>query len=386
MIIARPDTPTSILSPLPPVKMKEATVSPSSPPSEPSDSVILEEPWSNVQARAGKLTTLPDGSLHVESVRWGFKEEGAQTKDWVGIFADAKVDPKHVKNVYLGIKPFNPKLLAAHSVLIFEMDEDHPVTNSKGEKESAIVLSMEAKLAQGEAYGIGKTLSGKYGVVYQLQTWKDLMQKTGRREGLNQILYKLDLDESQRAKLVTNTLTEACAPRLDDKYHLFTNSCHSAAIDLVNTVTPDSQQMKRWLLPKIYNPMAVFPAQGDMIFAGQQLFAAQDRLIVQPDAAMYPEGMYTQGPVARTLRQASSSAAWAPACILAGALGGAVAGLALHQLPSLLAVPALAGAGGALGALFADTTKLRTHSSFIPVEDTLNMTPSQAFAASRSTP
>ena len=40
----------------------------------------------------------------------------------------------------------------------------------------------------------------------------------------------------------------------------------------------------------------------------------------------------------------------------------------------------------ALGALFADTTKLRTHSSFIPVEDTLNMTPSQAFAASRSTP
>jgi hypothetical protein len=362
--------------PLPPARLAPA------PDPQPVDSVVLEEPWSDVQRRAGKLTSHADGSLSVDAVRWGFTEQGASTNEWSGIFADARLDPKHVKNVYLGIKPFKPKALAAHSVLIFEMDENHPITNSKGEKESALVLSMEAKLAQGEQYGLGKTLSGKYGVVYQLQTWTDLMQKTGRREGLNQILYKLELNQEQRTALVEKSLAEACKPRQDDRYHLFTNSCHSAVIDLVNSVAEENRQMARWLLPKVYNPMALFPAQGDLIFYGQQLLAAQDRVIVQPDSAMHPDKMYVQGAVARTLRQASGSSLWTPACVVAGAVGGALAGLAVNGLPSLLTVPVLAGAGAGLGKLLADTAELRTHSSFVSNEQALQMSPSQAFAVS----
>lgn len=343
---------------------------------------VVEPPWSNVQARAGKLTRQPDGTLSVDTVRWAFKEEGP-SNEWSGIFADATIDPRRVKNVYLGLKPFSVKSLVAHSVLVFEMDESHPVKNSQGGQDSAIVLSMEAKLAQGEEYSMRKTLSGKYGVVYQLQTWTDLMQKTGRREGLNQLLYKLDLNAEQKEQLVQNALAAATAPRQDDRYHLFTNSCHSAAIDLVSSAVEDKRQISRWLLPKVYNPLALFPAHGDVLFHGHQLLAHHDRLVVQPDQELHPGKLLKQGPLAESLRQASSSPFWTPACVATGAVGGALAGLAVSQLPQLLTVPLMAGVGAGLGKLFADTTEVRTHSSFISNEEAIRMSPSEAFAASR---
>jgi len=339
-------------------------------------------PWSSMQSPVKNLTRLPDGSVHLDTVRWGLKEEGLPS-EWSGIFGDARLDPRHVKNIYIGVKPFDPELLAAHSVLIFELDENHPVTSSDGKKDSAIVLSMEAKLPQGESYSMKKTLSGKYGVVYQMQTWTDLMQKTGRREGLNQILYKLELDDAQKLALTEKSLEAAAASRSGERYHLFSNSCQSAAIDLVNEVVGEDQQIQRWLLPKIYNPMTLFPAQGDIVFAGHQWLAHQERLIVQPDAVMHPDKLYTEGATQKVLRQMSSSAAWTPACTAVGALGGAMAALSIQQLPALLAVPVAAGLGAKLGHFFAETTERRTQSLFVSNPDALNLSPSQAFQAYR---
>jgi hypothetical protein len=346
---------------------------------EGSDSVQ----WSTLQRPAGQLTVTDDGTLEIEKVRWGLKEEG-DPSDWPGVFSDAKVNPSHVKNVYLGVKPFNPELLAAHDVLIFEMDEQHPVTSSDGREDSGLVLSMEAKLAQGDHYAMKKTLTGKYPVLYQMETWSELVQKTTRREGHDQILYKLDLTHDQNQQLLKNALEVACADRKDERYNLFTNSCHSAAVDLVNSVSDSDHQMKRWLAPHVYNPMALFPAQGDILFAGKNLFTDEPRLVIHPNSELHPEKSQPEvGFLHSALKKAASSSIFGPACMTAGALGGSLAALSLSQIPPWLSLPIGIGLGAKLGQFTAETTERRVLSTELDGAQVVGLNPSQAIDLSR---
>lgn len=351
------------------------------------DSVLLtqtgqEEPWSNLQGLAGRLRADKQGNMKVDNVRWGLLEEGPSA-NWAGIFADAQIDPKHIKNIYLGVKPFNPKVLVAHDVLIFEMDEQHPITNSQGKKDSALVLSMEARLGTGEKYSMGKTMNGTYPVVYQLQTWSDLVQKTTRREGLEQHLYKLDLNQEQKEQLLKNSLQAACDPRPEERYGLVTNSCHTAAYQLVNTVIEPEQKVEQYLVPHVLNPLGMFPALADVLYSEHKLLAEQSRLVIQPDATLHPDKVVGQGFLEKTLRAASSSKAWGGACLATGAVGGSLAALAITQISPWLSVPVAAVVGAKIGQVAGDTIERRTHSNFLDAASAAHMSPSQAFEAAR---
>lgn len=302
-------------------------------------------PWSRVQRASTQLKKGSDGICTVDNVRFGFEENGP-ANDWKGIFQNANLDPTKVKHVYLGLKPFEPVALAAHSVLYFEMEDDHPVVGADGKTDKGLVLSMEAHLHDGEQYAISKTLSGKYGVVYQLGTFKDLVAKTTRKEAHEQFLYKLDLDPAQKVQLLQNTLEAAVANRPEERYNLFTNSCHSVVIDLVNGVIPKSQRIHRWLLPHIYNPFCAFPPYGDFVFAGHHLLAHEARRAVQPDVTLHPGTQKSQSPLANKLNRLSDNGIWNPAWGLAGSALGAALTSTIHSLPPLVALP-LGAAGGA---------------------------------------
>lgn len=364
--------------------LAKTTLTPARPPTEVAEPGVTDQveisaidptdgrPWANFQKASTRLEKRPDGSYNVDNVRWGFREEG-EAKEWPGIFKDLNIDPRHIKNVYLGVKPFKPEILAAHSVLIFEMDDDHPVTNAEGQTDRGLVLSMEARLHQGERYSMPKTLSGKYGVVYQLGTFTDLMQKTTRRENLSQILYKLELDDKQKEQLLKNTLEASVAGREGQYYNLFTNSCHSVAIDLVSSVVPDKQKMHRWLLPHVYNPAAALPPYGDMLFAGHHLLSHEARRVIQPSEELFgPQRGQTR--LGSVLREISSSPLFTPTVGTVGAIAGAAGGAALvnavNLLPPIVGIPLGVVAGGYVGArtgvAVAETIERRTNSVYEP--------------------
>jgi hypothetical protein len=319
-----------------------------------------ELPWSSLQQPSTQLQELPDGHLHLNVVRWGLNEQGPP-EQWTGHFSDCRIDPKQIKNVYIGQKPFAPTALAAHTTLIFEMDEKHPITNREGGSDPALVLSMEARMREGEPYVIKETLKGTYPVVYQLQTWTDLVQKSTRKEPLEQIRYKLELTEAQKEQLLRNTLAAASAPRETDRYNLFTNSCHSAAIDLVNTVMPEEQQVNRWILPHIYNPLAAFPAHGDILYAEHGWLSNEPRMVVQADDRLYPGVNQAPGWLHETSRNLSSSNLWKPACGLAGAAAGAALGAALPGIAGPIAATLGALGGARVGLALGETVRRRTH-------------------------
>jgi len=348
---------------------------PNEPDKQPLDSVEMDgdQPWTSMHRATHEVKQLPNGELHVDQARWGFNEVGLPA-DWAGIFSDANIDPKHIKNVYLGTKPFDPESLAAHSVLIFEMDDEHPVTNSKGQKDTGLVLSMEARVHQGEHYSMKESLSGKYPVIYQLGTWTDLVEKSTRKEDHKLIRYKLDLNPEQKEQLLRNCLDAAAAKRDEERYNLFTNSCHSVAIEMVNSVLPDSQKMKRWLLPHLYNPMATFPPYGDVIFAGHHLLAHENRLLITPDEGLHPGKHKGQTNLGKVVKHISTPAAWTPLCGLAGGLAAGL-GAAATGLPPLVAVPLAAIGGAVLGSSLGETLKRRTHTDYRPSSDYFPKTP-----------
>ena len=330
-----------------------------------------QSPWSNLQSPATRLQSLANDTLHVDNVRWGLNEEG-KPLDWSGRFSDATIDPRAVKDVYIGVKPFAPTALAAHTTLIFEMDEEHPVSNSQGQKDPALVLSMEARLHQGEDYSMKETLKGTYPVVYQLQTWTDLVQKSTRREALQQIRYKLDLNAQQQEQLLRNTLEKACSPYPNERYNLLTHSCHTAVIDLVNSVQPEEKQIDRWILPHVYNPMALLPSVGDVLFAGHDWFTQDNRLLVPPDARLHPQAAQGPSKMEKVGRAVSGSVAWKPLCALSGACAGAALGSTLGSaLPGPLGM-ALGGVlGSALTLSLGETVRRRSHTDYVPASQFL---------------
>ena len=314
--------------------------------------------WSPIQKPTRQLEQLPDGKVRLDSIRWGLNEEGERA-DWTGSFGEAVLDPAQVKNVYLGVKPFSPRALAAHSTLIFEMAE--PIQGPEGRVDAGLVLSMEARLRAGEQYKLLKTLNGKYEVVYQLGTLTDLMQKSTRKEANQQYRYLLDLEPSQKQELLKRTLEAAVAERGQERYNLFTNSCHSVAIDLVNSVVPEDQQMDRWLLPGVYNPLAAFPPYADILFARQDLLADTNAVVVNPDPRVHPSAPQEPTRTTQILRDISGTAAFKPLMSVAGgAIGGAL-GYALQSLPAALSVPVGALGGAYLAWEAAETVERRSH-------------------------
>lgn len=311
-------------------------------------------PWSNFQSVPTNLRTTGDGRLDVDNVRWGFdNSQGVELGKTPGVFSNMRIDPEHVKDVYLGVKPFDPTVLAAHSVLVFEMDDQHPVTNSKGQQDSGFVLSPEAHFHEGEVY----EMKGSYEMVYQLGSWSDTVEKTTRREGLNQIRYKLDLTPEQKKELCRRSLDLAVQDHTGEKYNMFSNSCHSITVDLVNSVVPEGQKIHRDLMPHVYNPMAVLPPYGDIVFAGHHLLAHEPREVVQTDTGKPIAPTRTS----RLLQSLSHTRGWQAACAVTGALVGALA-VPLVGPVALAVVPYAAHLGRSLG----DTLARRADSVYTP--------------------
>ncbi|MFN8610728.1 MAG: DUF4105 domain-containing protein [Vulcanimicrobiota bacterium] len=324
------------------------------------NSQTVSRPWSNFQSVPTNLRRRPDGAVQIDNARWGFdKSTSVSVSEMPGRFDDLVVEPRHVKDVYLGVKPFAPTALAAHSVLIFEMDPMHPVTNSKGETDSGLVLSPEAHFHQGEAYD----MKGSYEMVYQVGTWKDTVEKTTVREGLNQVRYKLNLSSEQKQQLLENSLELALQDHSGECYNLFTRSCHSVTVDLLNSVIPEEQQIRRDLVEDVHNPLAVLPPYGDVLLAGHDLLADHPREVVQTDSGAPLRA--TRG--SRLVQKLSRhTGLYRAACTGLGALAGSLSCAALGPL-GLCLVPGAAHLGRTVG----ETLARRANSVYTPAREIL---------------
>ncbi|MFN8612332.1 MAG: DUF4105 domain-containing protein [Vulcanimicrobiota bacterium] len=252
----------------------------------------LEAKWQKMaenpmQRPAHLLKKDDDGKLHVDNVRWGFEETSADPKDWVPRFRDTVIDPTKVKDIYLGEEPFAPKYIGGHGYAVIELEQ--PIVNSQGEKDNRLVVSMEAWTPKGESYSAGKGMKPNFGVVFQLGSFGDRVQRITRKEGRSINLYKLDLSPQQKQEFTENALQAALKDRKGEWYNTMTNSCWGAQVILLNTVLPEKQQIHRWT--KLFHKAkmsAVLPSVSGLVLQRKGVWNEARATEIVPDRRMWP--------------------------------------------------------------------------------------------------
>jgi hypothetical protein len=327
---------------------------PPSQPEAPGDKVELQSrPWDPTTRYAGVAKRLPDGKVEVDGVRWGLEEVGAKKSAWTPRFSRTTIDPSAVKDVYFARAPFDAGgIKMAHALLVIEFDPKSPMRNAAGDEDNRLVVSVEAKMHEGERWEAMRGFKGDFPIVFQLGSFVDGVQRACRRLGTGMQLYRLKLNPEQKQELCQKALDISTTPP-DAPYHTTRNSCYSNVIDLVNSVVPDQQHVPKrseWFAYLLQKPTSANAMLSGAAFKDKNLLEDEPSQFIHNDLTLYP-GSQTE-PTARQkkLGQMSESALWRPGVRLGGAALGGGLGYALGSCFGGLG-PALGGvAGGLLGA------------------------------------
>jgi len=315
------------------------------PPSVPSGQEnTLKNQWIKEQMPAIDLGTDPEGRKLIGNVRCGFIE-AENIKDWQPQFKEVSIDTDKVKDVYMVIEPFAPEWLAGHALSYFEFEDDGKIKTSDGQEERGMVLSIEARLKEGQEYSLLKGMKKTFKNIYQLGTWKDFVQKSGRRGGHKLIRYKLDLTKEEKKAFLEKSLEESFKDRSDDYYNTLNNSCYSNQIRLLNSVLPEEKRVNRWIIPHIINnPGANLPNAAGFALGSRGILTDDPPVKTNPDKKLYPDKQIKSSPIGQALKSMSDMKAWEAMSGLTGMVAGA--SLCNLILPSVVAIPV----GGVLAA------------------------------------
>jgi len=237
--------------------------------------------WNTKQRPAALAEPEANGVYKLSNVRWGFDEPctvATLNPKW----RTATIDANKIKDVIFIVKPFEPEWLAAHCLFFFEFES--PIVTEFGERSSALVLSIEARLKKGQAYSLLKGNFGEFFIVYQLGCREDYVQYSSI-EKKTLIPYKLKLTKEQKTALVKCAIGESIENRDNEKYNTLNNSCTNNLFLMLNKVLPKEQQFKEWILKKvIYNLGISFPRTAGKMLKKHHLIETPLPMI-KPDSA-----------------------------------------------------------------------------------------------------
>lgn len=304
-----------------------------------------------------ELVQKKDGKYTVSNFRWGWNEAATES-EWTPRHANTTIDTSKVKNVYLALEPFKPEVVAGHGLVVFELDEDGAVRSDDGQTDFGLAFSVEARKPVGEEYGLIKGMKKKFGMIFQLGSLADQVQKTSRKRGSKLVLHRLNLNEEQMQTMLRNGLDAATEDRIGEWYHTLTNSCFTEGIDLINGVVPDSQKMARWSkYLKVARPATFLPALAGATVRQKGLLAKEPISYLQPNPELYPERQTEVKGVKKAIGKMSRSWLWRPAFRLAGmGAGGAIGHAIGTSFFGQIGTIASTAAGVLTGAYLGDRT------------------------------
>lgn len=312
-----------------------------------------------------KLIDKSDSKYTVSNFRWGWNEVGTES-EWTPRHAETTIDTSKVKNVYLALEPFKPEVVAGHGLVVFEMDEDGAVESKDGQKDFGLAFSVEARKPVGEEYGLIAGMKKKFGMIFQLGSLSDQVQKTSRKRGSKLVLHRLDLDKEQMETMLNNGLDAATEDRVGEWYHTLTNSCFTEGIDLINGVVPSNQKMARWTQHlKFARPATFLPALAGATVRQKGLLAKEPISYLQPNPERYPDRQTEVKGVKKAVGVMSRSPLWRPTFRLAGlavggGLGYAVGSSFFGQVGTVLSSVAGVAAGTYAGDRVSDIIAVNT--------------------------
>ena len=223
--------------------------------------------------RPAKLINEAPGALTVGNVRWLYGQTpAADSFDW----ATATIKPELVKEVYFVKKPFAPEWIAAHSLLAFTFEKGG-LTDANGNESTALVLTIEAFLREGQIYDLKAGLKKNFGIVWLLTSWEDYVTRTVQTDKARLIPYKVEqLSQAQKADMVRQAVRLADVNREGEYYHTITNNCTNNLLIVINRVLPENRRIRMWTIPYLaYNVRATMPVMVPGYLQGKGLLGPE---------------------------------------------------------------------------------------------------------------
>ena len=317
-----------------------------------------EIPWQIDQRPAIDLGTDSEGRKHIGNVRCGFVE-AKEDKNWKPVFKELSVDPSKVKNAYLVIEPFAPEWIAGHALSYFEF-EDGGVKTKDGKECNGLVVSIEARLKEGETYGLIKGMKNLFTNVYQVGTWQDYAQKAGRRRGHKLIRYKLNLNKEEQQAFLEKSIEDSLKDHSNDYYHTLKNSCYSNQIRMLNSILPEERKINEWLIPKLVKkPGVILPNAASLALGSRDITTDDPPIKMNPDKILHPDKQIKSSFIGQSLKSMSEMKAWEAMTGLTGMVAGAA--LCNLVLPPIVAIPVGGVIGGTAGVKIGEWIERETH-------------------------
>lgn len=228
---------------------------------KPIDAKKVVLPPFKQRQRPAKLVSYKNGIMTIGNVRWGQKPAQENMAD-VGLaehlFRIIRLRPELVENVYFVLKPFEPKLIAAHALMIFTF-KPGAINTTKGETSQGLILTIEAWQRVNQKFSLKDGLKNAFGSSWILTSFEDYMEETrlGKEE---LVLYPVILNHEQKTKLVEECVKFASINREGEYYNTVTNNCTNNLVVMLNRVLEPKRQVNMWWLPNmVYNLRATVP-------------------------------------------------------------------------------------------------------------------------------
>ena len=200
--------------------------------------------WRGDTMHPRRLAGAPDEGpwvFHVDDFRWTYLEPSSARPAWEAIFVAARIDLTKVRRVSMLWSPFFPDVVAGHTALLIEFEDDQAVTRQGPSAlrqdvppaASGVVLSVEARMKQGEKYGFVDGLRGKFPLVYSLSTYANYKQRC--LDVYQGELHRWDLELSEvEAKAVAQLALETTLQNhRGETYWLTRRSCSTEFLDIL---------------------------------------------------------------------------------------------------------------------------------------------------------
>lgn len=223
--------------------------------------------------KPAKVLSDTPAAMTVANVRWHTNPRPTdQSFDW----ATATVKPELVKEVYFVKKPFAPEWIAAHSLLAFTFEKGG-LTDAAGNESTALVLTIEAFLREGQVYDLKAGLKKNFGIVWLLTSWEDYVTRTALIDNARLIPYAVkNLSHAQKADMVREGVRLAGVNREGEYYHTITNNCTNNLLVVMNRVLPENRRIRMWTIPYLaYNVRATMPVMVPGYLQGKGLLGPE---------------------------------------------------------------------------------------------------------------
>lgn len=179
--------------------------------------------------------------FHVDDFRWTFLEPTPERPAWEPVFLPVRIDLTRVRKLSMLWSPFFPDVVAGHTALLIEFEDQEAVArlgDAAGRRDvppaaTGIVLSVEARMKQGEKYGFTDGLRGKFPLVYSLSTYANYRQRC--LDVYQGELHRWDLELSEvEAKAVAQmALQVTLQNHRGETYWLTRRSCSTEFLDIL---------------------------------------------------------------------------------------------------------------------------------------------------------